>query len=239
MGSLMENKQATDKKNLGNVNNVSNLFWENQLATIAGMLDNFTEIHEIDLSNSQDFLIALRQHPKICTDKFLCGLDAGCGIGRVTSILAPLCNEIDLLESVSKHLQVAMDNIKYTNSYHSNLQNFEPIANRYDIIWIQWVVQYLSDDELLNFLVKMKNGLKYNSIGDSSSVICIKENIELHDVDEYDERDGSIIRSVSKYLSIFKEAKYECILEMDQTFLPSSFKPIKTFAIIPIFSSDL
>ncbi|CAD98668.1 hypothetical protein [Cryptosporidium parvum Iowa II] len=211
--------------------------WEKQPSTNEGMLDGFIHIHEIDIDNSTYFIETLKK--RLCMKKdelFEYGVDAGCGIGRVTPNLMKHCKKMDLNEPILKHLTVAKkNNPDCIELIHSKLQDFNPANGRYDFIWIQWALQYLSDDEFVDLLIRIRNSFdncNETSANRTKRVVCIKDNADSYE-DEVDPIDGSIIRTEESFLEIFKRANYKCILKMEQTFLPSSFKPIISFAIVP------
>lgn len=54
--------------------------------------------------------------------------------------------------------------------YCNGLQDFE-FEEKYDVIWIQWVIGHLHDDDLLIFLNKCKQALAPNGL------LCIKDNV--------------------------------------------------------------
>lgn len=211
--------------------------WEKQPSTNEGMLDGFIHVHEIDIDNNAYFIETLKKKLGMKRDElFEYGIDGGCGIGRVTPNLMKHCKKMDLNEPVLKHLMVAKkNNPDCIELIHSKLQDFNPANGRYDFIWIQWALQYLSDEEFVDLLIRIRKSF-HNSNETSENkvkrVVCIKDNADPHE-DEIDPVDGSIIRTEKSFLEIFKKANYKCILKMEQTFLPSSFKPIISFAIIP------
>ncbi|CAK9008913.1 unnamed protein product [Durusdinium trenchii] len=53
----------------------------------------------------------------------------------------------------------------------SSLEKFEPEEGRYDVIWAQWVLLYLTDEDLVAFLQRCKKGLRPNGM------IFVKENV--------------------------------------------------------------
>ena len=69
------------------------------------------------------------------------------------------------------------------------LQEFE-FEHKYDVIWVQWVLCYLTDDDLIKFLHKCKANL----VNQQSGMVFIKENV--HDHGFYvDKDDNSVVRS--------------------------------------------
>ncbi|KAH7646857.1 hypothetical protein FG379_002009 [Cryptosporidium bovis] len=229
-------KECSRSENENTMTRVSEMFWDSKPSTNEGMLDGFIHIHEIDIDNTQFFIKTLKKQISMGEDElFEYGIDAGCGIGRVTPVLIRHCKRMDLNEPVLRHLNVAVkNNPGCSKAIHSNLQDFTPPCDsRYDFIWIQWATQYLSDEEFIDLLIRIKNSFLTGDPKNSSNrkVVCIKDNTS-HE-DEVDQSDFSIIRTEDSFYKIFKKAGYKCILTMEQTFLPSSFKLIKTFAITP------
>ncbi|KAF7457762.1 hypothetical protein HWI79_1641 [Cryptosporidium felis] len=208
--------------------------WELQPSTNEGMLDGFIHIHEIDIDNSIYFIETLKKQLGMGrNDMFEYGVDAGCGIGRTTPTLMKYCKKMDLSEPVLRHLKVAVkDNPTCCEIIHSTLQQFNPSFERYDFIWIQWALQYLSDDEFVQLLIRIRNSFGERQKENRKRVVCIKDNTDLHE-NEIDPTDGSIIRTEATFREIFERANYKCLLRMEQTFLPTTFKPIITFAIAP------
>ena len=68
------------------------------------------------------------------------------------------------------------------------LQEFTPEEKKYDLIWCQWVLSHLTDDDLIQFLKRCKIGLKSNK-----SIIGIKENINAIGYC-FDKNDSSVTR---------------------------------------------
>jgi protein N-terminal methyltransferase len=125
-------------------------------------------------------------------------LDCGAGIGRVSkTLLMPLFGKVDLLESNSKFLEKAAEQLSnepaFGESFCQTLQSFIMPQQCYDIIWIQWVLGYLTDGDLVVFLQRARGALK-SSLG----IIYVKENILKEDhndtIAEVDTDDCSVIR---------------------------------------------
>ena len=217
------------------IKRVSEEIWDSKPSTNEGMLDGFIHIHEIDIENTKFFIRTLKKRISMGENElFEYGIDAGCGIGRVTPTLMEHCKNMDLNEPVLRHLNVAKkNNPGCLEAIHSSLQDFTPEGGRYDFVWIQWATQYLSDEEFVDLLTRIKNSFHScnNNNCTDKKVVCIKDNTN-HE-DEFDQSDFSLIRTEASFHKIFKKAGYKCILELEQTFLPTSFKSIKTFAITP------
>jgi protein N-terminal methyltransferase len=83
--------------------------------------------------------------------------DCGAGIGRVAeNVLMPLFEVVDQVEQSPSHVAAAQQRLKaHPKSgefYCEGLQKFTPRVNFYDCVWVQWVVGYLTDDDLRSFL---------------------------------------------------------------------------------------
>lgn len=114
-------------------------------------------------------------------------LDCAAGIGRVTEyVLSNFFKEIDLFEKDKAFLEKCkkkfIGNDKIKNIYESSLENFQ-FKRKYNLIWIQWCLENLEDDDLRPFLKKCFENLNDNGI------IIIKENLYNIDENEEDEID--------------------------------------------------
>lgn len=73
-------------------------------------------------------------------------LDCGAGIGRISKrLLLPLFRTVDLVDVTQEFLDKARaflgdDAERVGNYYCCGLQEFIPEPDRYDVIWIQWVI---------------------------------------------------------------------------------------------------
>ena len=61
----------------------------------------------------------------------------------------------------------------------------------YDLIWIQWVIGHLIDEDLINFLVKCKKHLS------PSGVIFVKDNLSKK-IFIFEKNDYHIVKKVEK-----------------------------------------
>ncbi|TQD86676.1 hypothetical protein C1H46_027802 [Malus baccata] len=95
--------------------------------------------------------------------------NCGSGIGRVSkNLLIRYFNEVDLLEPVSHFLETARESLapenhkvsdmhKATNFFCMPPQEFTPEAGRYNIIWVQWCIGHLTDDDFVSFFKRAKD----------------------------------------------------------------------------------
>jgi len=123
-------------------------------------------------------ILSKQLNPKSC-------LDCAAGIGRVTEyVLSNFFNEIDLFEKDKVFLEKCKKkfagNDKIKNIYESSLEKFK-FEKKYDLIWIQWCLENLEDEDLLPFLKKCYENIK------DDGIIIVKEN--LYNIDEEEENE--------------------------------------------------
>ncbi|XP_011869026.1 PREDICTED: N-terminal Xaa-Pro-Lys N-methyltransferase 1 [Vollenhovia emeryi] len=206
-------------------------YWDRIPPTVNGMLGGFGFISQIDIKGSVIFLKSLFKLENPPSKAF--ALDCGAGIGRITkNLLLKFFKHIDLVEQNPKFLEVAKISLeKYSSRisqyYPIGLQNFSPTAKKYDIIWCQWVLGHLKDDDLIEFFRNCSLGLKDNGI------LVVKENITTSNNMEVDNKDSSVTRSMENLRAIFQMADLICIKEQQQTKFPPGLYPVFMFALRP------
>lgn len=100
-------------------------------------------------------------------ERRLCrAIDCGAGIGRVTkNVLLISFDAVDMAELSERSLAAApayigRDYSRVERTYCTRLQEFAPDAGRvYDVVWLQWVVGHLLDDDLVALLSRLKTAL--------------------------------------------------------------------------------
>ncbi|XP_033228652.1 N-terminal Xaa-Pro-Lys N-methyltransferase 1 isoform X2 [Belonocnema kinseyi] len=165
------------------------------------------------------------------------GLDCGAGIGRVTkNLLTRFLKRVDLVEQNSKFLEAAKIYLETSSEkigefYPIGLQDFCPVSTKYDLIWTQWVLGHLRNEDLIRFLKNCVHGLKENG------VIVIKENVTSVDKMDIDTADSSVTRPYGELHKIFKRAGLSCIKEQKQNGMPRGLYPVYMFALRPQISA--
>nr|CCA16687.1 conserved hypothetical protein [Albugo laibachii Nc14] len=211
-------------------------FWDDESTCSLnenGVLGGYAEVSEADIFDSTQFLKYvngnIRPH---CEAKI--AVDCGAGIGRVTKfLLLPNFEHVDLVEQSSRLLEHVpryigdKETTRLGNSYCVALQDFHPTPNFYDVIWIQWVLLYLTDIDLVYFLRRCQRALKPHGW------ICIKENVILDKEQPFvlDQSDLSLTRCDAYYKSIFKQARLQIIFEQRQLNFPAELFPVKMYAL--------
>jgi hypothetical protein len=205
-------------------------FWKNAESTDDSMLGGLSKlVDEKDVVDSSYFLEELKE--KGLFTNFDYALDCGAGIGRVTKkVLSKYFAKIDMVEQEQKHLEETKKYLKgmehkIGNLYCSSLQNFIPEKEKYDLIWLQWVVIYLSDSELISLLQKCQIGLK------KGGFIVIKDNVTRTGRFWLDVDDGSIIRSLEHMNEIISNSKLVKLVMKAMNGLPPELFPVNTFVL--------
>ncbi|KAL3616795.1 hypothetical protein CASFOL_039189 [Castilleja foliolosa] len=214
-------------------------YWEKGVeATVDGVLGGYGHVNKPDIEGSEAFLksIFAEKFPDAGKGRHLVALDCGSGIGRVTkNLLIRYFNEVDLLEPVSHFLETARSNLaaenstvadenKAVNFFCHSLQEFTPEAGRYDIIWVQWCIGHLSDDDFLSFFQRAKVGLRHGGI------FVLKENIAKNGF-VLDKEDKSVTRSDAYFKQLFKNCGLHIYKMKDQKGFPDELFAVKMYAL--------
>ncbi|KAL2930723.1 Alpha N-terminal protein methyltransferase 1 [Bienertia sinuspersici] len=144
-------------------------YWQDVDASVEGVLGGYGRVNDVDIKGSEAFLKPLfKELFDYAKSRHLVALDCGSGIGRVTkNLLIRYFNEVDLLEPVPHFLEAARQSLvpeavtskdehRATNFYCVPLQEFTPDSGRYDVIWVQWCIGHLTDDDFVTFFKKAK-----------------------------------------------------------------------------------
>lgn len=209
-------------------------YWSSVPATVDGVLGGFGNsiVPRVDVIGSNGFIKNLKIKPQ---DSYsIYGLDVGAGVGRVTKdFLSKVCDKVDLLEPVKSFTDKAHEDLaelkeqeKIGEIYQIGMQDFTPSPKQYRIIWCQWCVGQLNDENLVKFLKRCIEGLQPNG------VIIVKENIT-HTEDDFDETDSSVTRTDEKFRHLFKLAGLNIILTTLQRGMPKQLYPVRMYGLKP------
>ncbi|XP_068620924.1 alpha N-terminal protein methyltransferase 1-like [Battus philenor] len=205
-------------------------YWADIPATVDGVLGGFGFISNADIEGSKLFLnsiFAINNAPNTNL-----AIDCGAGIGRITKhLLLPIFRQVDVIEPDEKFINkvrefVGEDNKKVRKLYKISLQEFVP-KKKYDVIWNQWVLGYLTDEDLVLYLTRCRDALSDNG------VIVVKENVTSSGITEKDDTDSSVTRPFKEFLKIFKKANLKRIKQCKQTNFPNGIYPVYMFALVP------
>lgn len=160
----------------------SKRYWASTEPSNDGVLGGYGSVHASDISDSRAFLRSCGMWPPRDAGRTR-ALDVGAGIGRITDgLLLDLCDQVDLVDGCADFVAQARATLQATPSVDgrgqlgvcmvADLQDFQPAANaRYDLIWIQWVVGHLTDDDLCKLLRRCVRSLT------SEGLIVLKDNV--------------------------------------------------------------
>jgi len=199
------------------------------------MLGGFSVVTHADVSASSTFLRSFLYNPSDPTSRTgrLCACDCGSGIGRVTKhLLLRFFTHVDLVDSNLRFLLFAQKALlsehvasgQVERFIHTGLQDFSPEHDRYDVIWCQWVLSHLTDDDLVSFLKRCKCALRPNGL------ICVKENVSREDY-LVDSKDSSVIRSDELWRRLFAKANMRVVKEAEQFGFPDELLTVKMYAL--------
>nr|CAG4645846.1 EOG090X0EJQ [Lynceus sp. MCZ IZ 141354] len=211
----------------------SSKYWEHVDPTVDGMLGGFGNISNLDIQGSQNFLTTVYQ--LLVKPGRQRAVDCGAGIGRITfSFLNKVFPVVDLVEQNKTFLEEAQKQLSATSHkgqfFNVGLQDFHPEREVYDVIWVQWVLLYLQDEDLVAFFQRCRLALK------PSGVIIVKENIAHGETDEIDVSDASVTRSMSSFKTLFNKAGLKIIKDKKQPRFPKELYDVYMFALRPDFA---
>ena len=213
--------------------------WASKEPVLLSVLGGFEKSHLPDVKCSCELLNGL-----ILTKQLKPGnaLDLAAGIGRVTEFF--LCNffkEIDLVEKDKKFIDKCKvkfsSNEKIKKIYMESLENFK-FEKKYDLIWIQWCLENLEDEDLEPFLKKCYDNLNEDGI------IIVKENLynvegegEEEEEEEdnyqfkYSDLDYSKQRPDAFYINLFVKNKFKIKLHFLNPNWPEDMMPLCVYVL--------
>lgn len=166
-------------------------------------------------------------------------VDTGAGVGRVTEeLLIKHFKTVDVLEP-SKHL-IETARAKLTGSaskafppghevdafYTQGLETWTPPAARYDCIWVQWCLLYLTDDDCVSFFARASAGLK------PGGAFFVKENVCANGF-VVDEEDCSLTRSNAYLMELFKNCNMSVVYNVKQKSFPDELFDVRMYVLRP------
>jgi protein N-terminal methyltransferase len=165
-------------------------YWEGIAADVDGMLGGFAYISKVDLQGSRNFLARLGIGTKPGQRRVGCALEGGAGIGRVTDgLLLRLADAVDVVEPMAKFTAALEGRPGVRTIFNVGLEDWRPEEGvRYGLVWTQWCVGHLTDEQLVAYLRRCGEVL------DEGGVVVIKENLSTSGVDLFDDLDSSVTR---------------------------------------------
>ncbi|PGH08763.1 hypothetical protein AJ80_07801 [Polytolypa hystricis UAMH7299] len=213
-------------------------YWNTIPATVDGMLGGYAQISTLDLRGSSAFLSKLR---RLLPSSFgssmtvQLGVDCGAGIGRVTNgLLSKICDVVDVVEPVEKFAAVVrtgktMAEGKIGDIYVTGLQDWTP-TKKYDLIWNQWCLDHLTDDQVVAYLIRCRGALSERGL------VVIKENMNSVGCEDfYDDTDNTVTRAEESFVELFRRAGFAIVRAEEETGFPErlGLLRVKFFALRP------
>ena len=206
-------------------------FWKNVEPSVHGMLQGYENISDIDSRDSTEFLKYIKKEG-ILTAYCHKAVDCGAGIGRVSKhFLLKEFDNVDIVEQCEEftnNIHTYMDDVKLSNRieniFNIGLQLFDPKPVHYDLIWIQWVIGHIADDDFIALLQRCKKGLT------TGGCIGIKDNVA-GQMSVYDAQDSSVTRTHGELLNIFKAAGLTMQKVTAQKGFPSNLFKVNMYAL--------
>ncbi|KAF9053741.1 methyltransferase domain-containing protein [Hymenopellis radicata] len=106
------------------------------------------------------------------------------------------------------------------------------LESGFDVVWCQWCLGHLNDEQLAAFLQRSYAALR--TLG--RSLIVVKENVCTNTIDGqpklvFDEEDSSFTRSDLAWKRVFRQAGLKLVKEKTQEGLPEGLYEVKMYAL--------
>ncbi|OLN83703.1 Alpha N-terminal protein methyltransferase 1 [Colletotrichum chlorophyti] len=203
-------------------------YWQGIDADVNGMLGGFPYISKVDLQGSRNFLAKLGIGAKSGLRKVSRVLEGGAGIGRITEgLLLDVAEQVDIVEPIAKFTAALQEKSGVGSVYNIGLEEWKPLdGTSYDLVWNQWCVGHLTDDQLVAYLRRCKQ-----VVAPADGLIVVKENLSTSGVDLFDDVDSSVTRVDDKFRSLFEQAGLRLIKTELQRGFPKELFPVRMYAL--------
>ncbi|KAJ2823658.1 hypothetical protein IWW50_003683 [Coemansia erecta] len=208
-------------------------YWKTVPSSVDGMLGGLEVVHDPDVRDSAQFLAKLLTAHGLSALDYAC--DCGAGIGRVTKhFLLPHFATVDMVEqngafldaAAAGYLKAEKDEGRVGEMLAVGLQDFMPAKGRYNLVWCQWVLSHLTDEDLISFFDRCVQGLA------PGGVVCVKENVAGSGY-VVDSEDSSVTRSAAVFEELFRKAGLTVVEKQTQTGFPAGLFQVEMWALQP------
>ncbi|KEZ42550.1 Protein N-terminal methyltransferase [Scedosporium apiospermum] len=175
----------------------SRAYWSDVSADVNGMLGGFPLVSRVDLIGSRAFLAKNGVGAKEPLRKVKRVMEGGAGIGRITEgLLTSIAETVDVVEPIPKFTAQLASKPGVGLVQNVGLEEWRPPQPKdgeekvvYDVIWNQWCLGHLTDDQLVEYLLRCKEVLE-----PEMGFIVVKENMSTMGGDVFDDEDSSVTR---------------------------------------------
>jgi protein N-terminal methyltransferase len=221
-----------------NLQRTDSRYWKSLPPTLDTMLGGFnsTRLPRVDILGSQTFLTHPTIKRRLKATNYARAVDCGAGIGRITkNLLTKLFATTDLVDPIEsfnkdvqegEYLRPEREAGKIGRVFTMGLQEFVPEKGRYSVIWNQWCLGHLTDQDLVDYFKRCKEGIAVEG-----GVIVVKENLTTGE-DNYDTLDSSFTRTEKSLRGIFARAGLRILHCAVQHGLPEGIYTVKMFALV-------
>jgi protein N-terminal methyltransferase len=229
---------AADKPDAAIDHKVAIEYWSNVSPDNDGVLGGYPQVSRVDLQGSSNFLAKLRRKSAIHkpSTRLARTVDCGAGIGRITAgFLSKVAEVVDVVEPVVPLTKVITegegfrelrDQGRIGEIFNKGLEDWTP-TRKYDLIWNQWCLGQLTDDQLLDYFGRIKDKVT------EGGWIVVKENMstDAEGKDIFDPADSSVTRSDGKFRELFEKVGFKIVATEVQRGLPKELFPVRTYAL--------
>ena len=149
-------------------------------------------------------------------------LDCGAGNGRVTKfLLSSYFKSIELIDPIKKFMDSAKKDLKsleHKNKFQFHtmgLEDFKFTGKKYDCIWSNWSLCFLTDNDCLTFLKQAKTNLRTKKNENrKSGLMFVKENTDV--IKLIRPVENQIIRTAENYEKLFEDAGLQVVFKRSQ-----------------------
>lgn len=117
-------------------------------------------------------------------------MDRMCRVGRITEgLLLGVAEQVDVIEPIAKFTAGLQSKPGVRSVFNIGLEEWVPSDGvKYELVWTQWCVGHLTDEQLVQYLERCKSVLT------PEGLIVVKENLSTSGVDVFDDVDSSVTR---------------------------------------------
>jgi protein N-terminal methyltransferase len=156
--------------------------------------------------------------------------DGGAGIGRVTkNLLLKNFEKVEMLDPIENFIDNAktylgIEQAARIERFHvCGLEQFHPEPSKYDCIWLQWCTGYLTDNDFVDFLKRIKTSLTKHGM------CVIKDNITKIEAD-FDNTDSSFTRTRQNLKDCIHKARMRIVVDEKQYGFPAELYEVRMLA---------